>query len=332
MSGDLDTAAEAEIAPEPAVVLNGHDPVPVSGRHSHPTTVVPLRAFTEDDALAFLRERGKLTVAATQLAQQWGWPARRVQRKLADWEAAGLIRRKGKRITVRATAIEPSENDKETSAETSKSDMTFLPESVNECTAAFPVESTAAAMAFLPPARPAIATRCVAIILGAVALGLAAIAIQINMDFGFSLGRSPYAATLFASLAVANDALALLLPSVSMALWQAARYATSMAAWGIWCVTLAMAIMAGAGFVGLNVADVTTARTTALTATASPVVAAAQQAVNAATTNRDEECKRVGPNCRRRVAELVARQDELRQAVADEAARNDAKVAQLADP
>jgi hypothetical protein len=44
-------------------------------------------------------------MAAAALARQWGWNERKAQRKLDDWETDGLIRRRGKQITVLGTAL-----------------------------------------------------------------------------------------------------------------------------------------------------------------------------------------------------------------------------------
>src|ERR1700720_1880205 len=67
-----------------------------------PDNVVALRMqqFSDEQALAWLRERGRLTAPASHLARVWGWPERRTRRKLDSWQLAGWIRRKGKLITV----------------------------------------------------------------------------------------------------------------------------------------------------------------------------------------------------------------------------------------
>src|SRR5262249_44975465 len=67
-----------------------------------PDNVVSLRTqpFTDEQALAWLREHGRITAPASHLARVWGWPERRTRRKLDSWNLAGRIRRKGKLITV----------------------------------------------------------------------------------------------------------------------------------------------------------------------------------------------------------------------------------------
>src|SRR5258708_29339517 len=61
---------------------------------------LPTQQFSDEQALAWLRERGRITAPASHLARVWGWPERRTRRKLDSWNHAGLIRRKRKLITV----------------------------------------------------------------------------------------------------------------------------------------------------------------------------------------------------------------------------------------
>ena len=79
--------------------------------------ITALRPFTDDEAIAWLRERGKLTTSGAQLAKQFGWQERKAQRKLDDWRDAGLIKREGKRITV----IGPTKSDTPDSTQTGAS-------------------------------------------------------------------------------------------------------------------------------------------------------------------------------------------------------------------
>ena len=67
-----------------------------------PDNIVALRTrqFSDEQALAWLRERGRITAPASDLARVWGWHERRARRKLDSWKLAGWIRRKGKLITV----------------------------------------------------------------------------------------------------------------------------------------------------------------------------------------------------------------------------------------
>src|SRR5262245_47615503 len=70
------------------------------------------------------------------------------------------------------------------------------------------------------------------------------------------------------------------------------------------------------------------------TPTAAEGVAAAQRAVDEAISARDQECSKVGPNCRQRVAELSEQQSELskaytNKALTEQAAALDAKIGAL---
>src|SRR5258706_9820626 len=85
--------------------------------------ITPLRPFTDEEALAWLRERGKPTIAGAQLARQWGWGERNAQRRLDDWQSDGLITRSGKQITALGTAVLP------------KPDMSALAKSHTKCDA-----------------------------------------------------------------------------------------------------------------------------------------------------------------------------------------------------
>jgi len=89
--------------------------------------ITPLRPFTDEEALAWLRERGKLTIAGAQLARQWGWGERKAQRKLDDWKSDGLIKRSGKQITALGTAVLPKPDMSVLAKSDTKSDMTILP-------------------------------------------------------------------------------------------------------------------------------------------------------------------------------------------------------------
>lgn len=87
----------------------------------------------------------------------------------------------------------------------------------------------------LPPRTP-VASRVAAVALGIVALAIAGVALLLNANFGASLGRTSYAAALFAALAVTNDLLATLLPSVGRGLW-VSRPVAAVTTWAIWGVS-----------------------------------------------------------------------------------------------
>jgi hypothetical protein len=108
--------------------------------------------------------------------------------------------------------------------------------------------------------RPRRGTRLLAVVLALLAVVIAAVGIAINGWFAGSLGKTTEAAGLFVALGVTADVLAFLLPTVASHLLSAGRTAGAVTAWLLWVVTTAFALLASAGFAGMNVADVTAAR------------------------------------------------------------------------
>jgi hypothetical protein len=54
------------------------------------------RVFSPDEALAFVIERGVITMPIAELAAAWGWPhCAQVYRVLDRWARDGLIERRG---------------------------------------------------------------------------------------------------------------------------------------------------------------------------------------------------------------------------------------------
>src|SRR5215472_14465073 len=73
------------------------------------TNIVPIRALSDDDALAWIVGKGKVETSAAALARDWLWSPSKVRRRLASWSSAGLIKVKpglGGR-TVITTVAEP---------------------------------------------------------------------------------------------------------------------------------------------------------------------------------------------------------------------------------
>ena len=61
------------------------------------------RVFSPEEALAFVIERGVVTMPIAELATAWGWPhCTQVYRALDRWVRDGLIERQGKVIRARA--------------------------------------------------------------------------------------------------------------------------------------------------------------------------------------------------------------------------------------
>ena len=222
-----------------------------------PDNVVALRSqqFSEAQALAWLRERGRITAPASHLARVWGWPERRTRRKLDSWKLAGLIRRKGKLIAVVAAKSDTPISVKRTAngqAQTEQADANCAtsdtnvnlksdtPTLVNRTGRSkappdaglpeLPPETTPL-VPLLPPL--AVTDRLVPDLghndtlvdyLSAsgplLALGLATVGLIANATFGVSMGMTVWQQTLYALLWASIDGIALWLPSMALWLWR----------------------------------------------------------------------------------------------------------------
>lgn len=56
------------------------------------TNIVPIRALSDEEALAWIGGKGKLETSAAALARDWDWNPSKVRRRLATWSSAGLIK------------------------------------------------------------------------------------------------------------------------------------------------------------------------------------------------------------------------------------------------
>src|SRR5215471_16841440 len=73
------------------------------------TNIIPIRALSDEEALAWIVGKGKVETSAAALARDWLWSPSKVRRRLASWSSAGLIKVKpglGGR-TVITTVAEP---------------------------------------------------------------------------------------------------------------------------------------------------------------------------------------------------------------------------------
>jgi hypothetical protein len=154
------------------------------------------------------------------------------------------------------------------------------------------------------------------------ALAIAGLAIGINAQVGWHFGTTPLAATTFAGLSVAADALAIVLPSTALALWWNRRHLLATAAWATWALAVTMAMLASVGFASLHMGDTAAARaaivTTATEATnqRSNAIEAARAAAQASTAARQGECLKRGPLCRDLEHVEQARMSDLAAAIA----------------
>src|SRR5262249_19570967 len=243
--------------------------------------------LSEEGAQDWLRAQpgGRVKASDAELGRQWDWPRQRVGRRLRAWAKAGLIKRRGDTVTVVAAegGTSPSTTNgtkRETSTGTSREtgtgtngapdnvtsqELTRLNRQTDLHNSVEQDASSADEMPIAPggivPVTPAgHGTRLLAAILTVLALVIAAVGIAINGWFAGSLGKTTEAAALFVALGITADVLAFLLPTVASRLFEAGRYAGATIAWMLWAATMAFALLASAGFAGMNVADVTAAR------------------------------------------------------------------------
>ena len=192
-----------------------------------------------------------------------------------------------------------------------------------------------------PVVRAAVSSRFLAVAVFGVGLVTAAVGLYLNASFLWKFGRTSEAGVVFAVVGLVTDTITLVLPATVMVLWQQSRRGLALTGCGMYAIAVAMTLLTAVGFAATNIddaiagRDAATARREALRGEIdhlksernglvfAPVEPGAAKAAQIA---RDQECGRVGPNCRRRVAELNA---VLRdQAAADRAAEIDAGIAE----
>src|SRR5260370_9857709 len=91
--------------------------------------------------------------------------------------------------------------------------------------------------------------------LGLAALGSVVIGLAVTTGFAASFGQTAEAALLLASLGLAIDLLAIVLPSAGAELWRDRHPVAGIAAWSIWLIALMMTLLASMGFAATNIGD-----------------------------------------------------------------------------
>jgi len=118
------------------------------------------------------------------------------------------------------------------------------------------------------------------------------------------------------------DGAAVILFSVAALLWMDRYRLFALLAFALWLGAAAWSMISSAGFTSTLIGDAMAARgavieqATDLRTQRADAIAVAKAAVAGAITARDQECGKVGPNCRQRVTELNQRQAEPTVAVA----------------
>ena len=174
------------------------------------------------------------------------------------------------------------------------------------------------------------------------ALGLvtAAVGLYLNASFLWKFGRTSESGLVLAVVGLVTDTITLVLPATVMVLWQQSRRGLALTGCCMYAIAVAMTLLTAVGFAATNIDDAIAGRGAAATQREAlrdeidhlkaernglVFLPTDRSAVAAAQIARDQECGRVGPNCRQRVAELNA---VLRdKAAADRAAEIDTRIA-----
>jgi hypothetical protein len=177
-----------------------------------------------------------------------------------------------------------------------------------------------------PPATPrhplAIPRLAGAAILAIAALGIAALALAINAQYGASIGETALTSWTFMGLATVVDLLAVTLPPAAIGLWRTRQRGLAIATWLIWGVAAALATFATVAYLQKNLADTSAARAATITTATTTadqraaIIAASRLAVDTARTARESECGVRGPRCLQREVEERTAVSALTAAVA----------------
>jgi hypothetical protein len=255
---------------------------PTQGSIMAEGNVTRLHPLTDEQALADLRQQGQLRTTLTALGQRWGWDRRKVRTRLDRWQAAGHAVRTvlpGGASSIVAAPARLAVGDADVrpaggiaSVLTRRAPM--LPEEPRGgALVSPPAAEGAPALAEAAPqgralkaAAPAPAAAVIAgrlfwtVTVGAVAAAIAWYGVRLNAWYGGTLGKTSEAQELFAGGSVCVDLLAILLPDRMVAFWVERRFGLATVALLMWLVTVGMAVLASAGFAGVNIADTSAAR------------------------------------------------------------------------
>ena len=314
-------------------------------------------AMSNDNAaLEWVRAQpgGRVEIAVSELARQWGWDRSKLRRRLDSWAAAGVITRvvtsSGKSII---SLMDTTTSETDTVAmSTEMAVPTPLIASRLTAPLSRPDPSTVSRQggAVGTLVRRNFLSNSV-FLLG---VSAALVGLGLNTSFLWSFGRTPEAGVLLASIGLVIDGATLILPSAVAGLFSRRCYVLVVFSTLLCVFAWTMTIFVSIGFSTANIGDTVTERGGALSQRASIVeamerltaernrlppfvptskegVAAAQDAVALAIITRDQACSRVGRTCRRGEAELGARQSEVMlaekdKATTDQAARLDQRL------
>ena len=179
--------------------------------------VIALHSFDDDEALMYLSDVGRVEMALSDLAQQFGWTLTKLRRSLSAWVKAGHISQaSGGNGKVVVTSLRTSQQ--------------VAAQLVDR---AFRMELPPAQATVVKPVRSLVAM-ITAIVLLSTAVGLTVVGLIMNARFAASFCQSVEAAVLLATIGLAVDMLAVVLPTVAAQLWQRRSVMAAGAAWTIW--------------------------------------------------------------------------------------------------
>ncbi len=205
--------------------------------------VIALHSFDDDEALMYLSDVGRVEMALSDLAQQFGWTLTKLRRSLSAWVKAGHITQaSGGRGKVVVTSMRTSQQ--------------VANQLVDR---AFRMEIPSAQPTAAKPVRSLIAMTT-SIVLFSTAVGLTVVGLIMNARFAASFGQTVEAAVLLATIGLAVDMLAVVLPTVAAQLWQRRSIMAAGVAWTIWVAALSMTLLAAMGFASTNIGDAVAGR------------------------------------------------------------------------
>ena len=190
----------------------------------------------------YLSDVGRVEMALSDLAQQFGWTLTKLRRSLSGWVKAGHITQaSGGRGKVVVTSLRTSQQ-----VAAQLVNCAFRMEIPNQSDPPKPVRSLIAMMT--------------SIVLFSTAVGLTGVGLVMNARFASSFGQTVEAAVLLATIGLAVDLLAVILPTVGVQLLQRRAFLAAGAAWTIWVAALGMTLLAATGFASTNIGDAVAGR------------------------------------------------------------------------
>jgi hypothetical protein len=205
--------------------------------------VIALHSFDDDEALMYLSDVGRVEMTLSDLAQQFGWTLTKLRRSLSGWVKAGHISQaSGGRGKVVVTSLRTSQQ--------------VAAQLVDR---AFRMELPPAQAEAAKPVRSIIGM-VTSIVLFSTAVGLTGVGLVMNARFASSFGQTVEAAVLLATIGLAVDLLAVILPTVGAQLLQRRAFLAAGAAWTIWVAALGMTLLAATGFASTNIGDAVAGR------------------------------------------------------------------------